>query len=324
MTEKRKLIAGTFVVLVLLLLAILTATPHLGVLAADGWGSIRHYLDIPLFDIGKQPLTTLSIIKICLFVAALALFAGYFKSFFEKKLLVHTSLEEGQRYAFARITSYVIFAMGMVIGLESTGLDLSSLVVLGGALGLGVGLGLQTVVSNFVAGLILLLEQPVRVGDRIQVGETYGDVVALKGRSTWIRTNDNVVIIVPNSNFIEQSVTNWTANDRLVRVSLSVGVGYDSNPVQVRDVLMRLAAAHPDVLSDPVPDVIFEEFGDSSLNFKLRVWTVKQVHAPMVLKSDLYFAIFEEFGKLGIEIPFPQRDLHLRSVSPDAAKALRT
>lgn len=311
------------VTLLLVLLALLVAAPHLGILAADGWNRIRHYLDVPLFDLGKQPLTTIFLIKICLFVAVLLLVTSFFQGFFQKKLLVHTSLEEGQRYAIARITSYVIFALGMVVGLESTGLDLSSLVVLGGALGLGVGLGLQTVVSNFVAGLILLLEQPVRVGDRIQVGETYGDVVALKGRSTWIRTNDNVVIIVPNSNFIEQSVTNWTANDRLVRVSLPIGVSYECNPVQVRDALLRIAAAHPDVLSDPAPDVVFEEFGDSSLNFNLRVWTVSRVHMPLVLKSDLNFAIFEEFGKLGIEIPFPQRDLHLRSISPEAAGALR-
>lgn len=322
MSKTRKL-AFSVVFLLLAFLAVLVITPHIGVLAADGWGRIRHYLDVPLFDIGKQPLTTISLIKILLFVAILGIVSGYFKSFFEKKLLVHTGLEEGQRYAIARITSYLFFALGMVIGLESTGLDLSSLVVLGGALGLGVGLGLQTVVSNFVAGLILLLEQPVRVGDRIQVGDTYGDVVALKGRSTWIRTNDNVVIIVPNSDFIEKSVTNWTANDRQVRVNIPIGVSYGCNPVQVKEVLLRIAAANPDVMATPAPDVYFEEFGDSSLNFTLRVWTTTKVHIPLLLKSDLYFAIFEEFGKLGIEIPFPQRDLHLRSIDPDAAKALR-
>ncbi|HWA93420.1 MAG TPA: mechanosensitive ion channel domain-containing protein [Terracidiphilus sp.] len=322
MSKTRKL-AFSVVFLLLAFLAVLVITPHIGVLAADGWGRIRHYLDVPLFDIGKQPLTTISLIKILLFVAILGIVSGYFKSFFEKKLLVHTGLEEGQRYAIARITSYLFFALGMVIGLESTGLDLSSLVVLGGALGLGVGLGLQTVVSNFVAGLILLLEQLVRVGDRIQVGDTYGDVVALKGRSTWIRTNDNVVIIVPNSDFIEKSVTNWTANDRQVRVNIPIGVSYGCNPVQVKEVLLRIAAANPDVMATPAPDVYFEEFGDSSLNFTLRVWTTTKVHIPLLLKSDLYFAIFEEFGKLGIEIPFPQRDLHLRSIDPDAAKALR-
>lgn len=216
----------------------------------------------------------------------------------------------------------MIFCVGLMIGLQSLGLDLSSLVVLGGALGLGVGLGLQTVISNFVAGLILLLEQPVKIGNRVQVGDTYGDVVAMKGRSTWVRTNDNVVIIVPNSNFIEQNVINWTANDRKVRVSLPVGVSYDCNPAEVREVLLHVGGMHPDVLSDPPPDVIFEDFGDSSLDFQLRVWTESRVQVPAVLKSDLYFAVFEEFRKRNIEIPFPQRDLHLRSISPAAAGAL--
>jgi small-conductance mechanosensitive channel len=132
-------------------------------------------------------------------------------------------------------------------------------------------------------------------------------------RSTWIRTNDNVVIIVPNNEFINNSVTNWTANDPNVRLSLPVGVGYNSNPEQVRELLLQTAAAHPDVLADPPPDVIFTDYGDSSLNFTLRVWTSTRAHTPMILKSDLYFAVFKLFSEHGIELPFPQRDLHLRS-----------
>ena len=218
--------------------------------------------------------------------------------------------------------SYVVFALGLVVGLESLGLNLSSLVVVGGALGIGVGLGLQAIVSNFVAGLILLLEQPIKLGDRIEVGNTQGDVVRLRGRSTWIRTNDNVVIIVPNSEFINDRVTNWTANDRQVRISLSFGVSYDSDPRSVRDVTLGVAKAHKDVLPEPAPEVIFMEFGDSSLNFELRVWTIQQVQTPTRLKSDLYFAIFEAFRKQNIEIPFPQRDLHIRLVSEAASSAL--
>jgi small-conductance mechanosensitive channel len=199
--------------------------------------------------------------------------------------------------------------------LQSLGVNLNSLVVVGGALGIGVGLGLQAVVSNFVAGLILLIEQPIKLGDRIEVGDTYGDVVRLSGRSTWIRTNDNVIIVVPNSEFINQRVTNWTANDRQVRISLSVGVSYDSNPKAVRALLLAVADQHADVLHEPAPEVIFSAFGDSSLNFDLRVWTEKQVQTPTRLKSDLYFEIFEACQKAQIEIPFPQRDLHIRSVS---------
>jgi len=304
------------------LLAVALAVANFGEFLGVAWAQGQHLLNAPLFDVGKQPLTALALIKIVLFLGALILFARFSSSILQQKLLTHTRLESGQRYAIARVVSYVVFALGLIIGLESMGLDLSSLVVVGGALGLGVGLGLQTVVSNFVAGLILLVEQPIRVGDRIEVGETYGDVVAMRGRSTWVRTNDNVVIIVPNSDFIEKSVTNWTANDRLVRITLPLGVSYNSDPVQVREALLRVAGANPDVLADPAPDVVFQDFGDSSLDFQLRAWTETKVNHPAILKSDLYFAIFEEFRKLKIEIPFPQRDLHVRTVAPDAAALL--
>ncbi len=158
------------------------------------------------------------------------------------------------------------------------------------------------------------MERPVRLGDRVEVGDTYGDVMRIGGRSTWIRTNDNEIIIVPNSEFVTARVTNWTANDRSVRFSIPVGVSYSSNPEKVRDLLLQIARQHPDVLDDPAPDVIFEGLGDSSLNFLLRVFTVNQVQTPYKLKSDLYFSIFQVFGQNGVEIPFPQRDLHLRSV----------
>jgi small-conductance mechanosensitive channel len=162
---------------------------------------------------------------------------------------------------------------------------------------------------------VLLVERPIRLGDRVEVGNTYGDVMRIGGRSTWIRTNDNEVIIVPNAEFVTTRVTNWTANDRSVRFSILVGVAYASNPEQVRELLLEVARQHPDVLAEPAPEVIFESFGDSSLNFLLRVFSVNQVKTPLRLKSDLYFSIFRVFGEHGIEIPFPQRDVHVRSIA---------
>jgi small-conductance mechanosensitive channel len=182
-------------------------------------------------------------------------------------------------------------------------------------LGIGVGFGLQPIVNNFVSGMVLLFEGPVRVGDRIELAQLNGDVIKIGARSTWVRTNDNIIVVMPNSEFVVKPVVNWTATDRQVRFSLSVGVGYGSDPEQVRNVLLRVAAQNPDVLSQPAPDVIFTEFGDSSLNFDLRFWTVAKVQTPVILKSDLYFAIFRVFKESGIEIPFPQRDLHLRSAN---------
>jgi small-conductance mechanosensitive channel len=283
---------------------------------------LHQFLVRPFFTMGGLPVTLIFLVKVAIFFVMLLLASHFVMILLHKRILTHTPLEAGQQYAVARMVSYLVFILGTIIGLQSLGVNLNSLVVIGGALGIGVGLGLQAIVSNFVAGLVLLLEQPVKLGDRIEIGGTFGDVVRLRGRSTWIRTNDNVVIIVPNSEFINQRVTNWTANDRQVRVAVAVGVGYGSDVKRVREVLLGIAKNHPDVLPDPSPDVLFSEFGDSSLNFELRVWTVKQVHTPALLKSDLYFSVFEEFAKQKIEIPFPQRDLHLRTVSAETLAAL--
>jgi len=291
-------------------------------LLGDLGKTLQHRLYASLFHLGHKPITTIFIIQVATFVVALSLVARFSMHLLERRILIHTPLAIAQQYALARVTSYLIFLLGGLIGLKSLGLDLSSLVVVGGALGLGIGLGLQTIVSNFVAGLILLVEQPVRIGDRIQVGELYGDVVAIKGRSTWIRTNDNVVIIVPNSEFIERRVTNWTANDRRVRLAVPVGVSYESDPEAIRGILLEAAGSHRDVLKEPCPEVIFLAFGENTLNFELRIWTEQHVRTPKNLISDLNFSIFAACSKAGVELSFPQRDLHIRSIDPEAAAAL--
>src|SRR5581483_3274305 len=257
--------------LVLIVLAVL-AKLHIPLFGGAGH-RLEYYLSAPLFTLGALPITFYFLLKVTIFVVGVLLVSHFTMLLLQKKVLVHTPLSQGQQYAVSRVISYLVFLLGLIIGLQSLGVNLNSLVVVGGALGIGVGLGLQAVVSNFVAGLILLVEQPVKLGDRIEVGETYGDVVRLRGRSTWIRTNENVIIIVPNSEFINQRVTNWTANDRQVRISVQVGVSYGSDPGAVRESLLAVAQSHPDVLPEPGPEVIFTEFGDSSLNFELRVWT---------------------------------------------------
>ena len=278
-------------------------------------GELRSYLSTPLLKLGQLPVTVFFLIRVAIFLVLLALASHFSMRLLRNRLLKHTPLSPSQQYALARVTSYLVFVLGLIVGLESIGLNLNSLVVIGGALGIGIGLGLQPIVTNFVAGLILLFEQPIRLGDRIEVGDTYGDVVRMKGRSTWVRTNDNVVIIVPNSEFINNRVTNWTANDLQVRITLPLGVSYNADPRQVRMILLEIARQHPNILQTPSAEVVFIGFGDSSLDFELRVWTERNVQTPKVLKSDLYFAIFEAFSEHGIEIPFPQRDLHLRSVA---------
>jgi small-conductance mechanosensitive channel len=207
----------------------------------------------------------------------------------------------------------LVFLLGLIIGLDSTGLNLRSLLVVGGALGVGVGFGLQNIVANFVAGLVLLWERPVKVGDLIDVGNTNGEVIRIGARGTWVRTFDNEVIIVPNSEFVNNRVTNWTANDRTVRLSVPIGVSYDCNIENVRELLLDVARRNSDVLAVPAPAAMVSGFGDNAVNIVLRVSTGLAERVSMV-KSDLLIEIFRVFREQKIEMPFPQRDLHIRSV----------
>ena len=282
----------------------------------------KNVLGRPLFTVGPMAVSPAFLIKAIIFILLLIFIARKSRRLLRLYVLNRFSLEEGHKYALETATQYVVFIAGLAVGLESAGINLNSLALLGGALGIGVGFGLQPIVNNFVSGLVLLFEGPVKVGDRVQVADLNGDVIRIGARSTWVRTNDNIIVVVPNSEFIVKPVINWTATDRQVRFSLPVGVSYGSDPQQVREVLLAVAADNPDVLSSPTPDVIFTGFGDSSLDFDVRVWTVTKVQTPLILKSDLYFAIFDAFKKRGIEIPFPQRDLHLRTAP--AAIQVRT
>jgi len=280
----------------------------------DFGGDLTRLWNKAYFNLGSLPITPSFLFKTLLFFAFLYWFARKGGEFLRRQLLDRTSLDEGQKYAIQRSAMYLLFVIGGLVGLDTAGINLASLAVFGGAVGIGIGFGLQAIASNFVSGLILLLERPIKVGDRVQAENLNGDVIRIGARATWIRTNDNIVVIVPNSDFIAKPVINWTAVERQVRFSIPLGVSYGSDPQQVREVLMEAARRDPDVLDSPPPDVVFTEFGDSSLNFELRVWTRTKIQMPNVLRSNLYFEVFRAFREHNIEIPFPQRDLHLRSV----------
>jgi small-conductance mechanosensitive channel len=289
---------------------------HVASLFGDLGSDVRNALYRPYFHIGNVPVTAFFLLKSFLFLIVLRFLGRASRRLMLNQVLSRTSLEPGQKYALAQITGYLVALVWLLIGLEWVGLNMGSLVLLGGAVGIGVGFGLQNIANNFISGIILLTERPVQVGDRVEVGGINGDVVRIGARSTWVRTNDNVVIIIPNSEFINNRVTNWTVNDRKVRFNIPLGVSYGSDPERVREVLLEVAGRHPDVLKDPGPQILFKGFGDSSLDFDLRVWTTTRVQTPLPLASELYFSIFRAFKESGIEIPFPQRDLHLKSVSP--------
>jgi small-conductance mechanosensitive channel len=274
---------------------------------------LMQIVNAPLYTAGQTVITPVTLIYLAVFTVLLFVATAKLKTWIVERLLASSHVNVGVRHAIGAIVRYVVVMVGLFVILQTVGIDLSTLTVLFGALGIGIGFGLQNVTNNFVSGLILLFERPIKVGDRIEVGNVHGDVVNISPRATTIVTNDNIAIIVPNAEFISSKVVNWSYTDRNVRFNFPIGVSYHSDPDKVRTVLLDVARAHPGVLKDPGPSVLFHEFGDSSLNFMLRVWTREFATIPGVLRSELYFLISRAFKEHGIEIPFPQRDLHIKS-----------
>lgn len=234
----------------------------------------------------------------------------------KRRVMPRLKLDRGIEFALLRFIHYAILGLGIYVSLQTVGLDLTVLAGFLALLGVGIGFGLQNITSNFISGIILLLERPVKIGDRITVDDMIGDVQRINLRTTLINTLDNISVIVPNAKLLENNVVNWSYGDRRVRVHVPVGVAYGSDMELVRRLLLQVAEEHEHVLKDPPAKVFFEEFGDSSLNVDLRVWLGDSLHQPST-KSDLNFAIDKIFRENDVEIPFPQRDLHIIS---DATK----
>lgn len=280
---------------------------------ANWIGFIKDFFRIPILKLGNTDLTLGTILYLIVFLVLLFYLTGKLKGWIEDRLLAQSRMDIGVRQAAGSIVRYIIITIGFMIILETAGIDLSALTVLAGAVGIGVGFGLQNITNNFVSGLIILFERPIKVGDRVDVGNITGNVVNISPRATTIVTNDNIAVIVPNSEFISSRVVNWSYTNRDVRLNFPVGVSYKSDPEIVRKLLLEVAADHPGVLKERRADVLLDEFGESSLNFLLRVWTRDYATTPGVLRSDLNYAISKKFREHGIEIPFPQRDIHIQS-----------
>lgn len=266
-----------------------------------------------LFELGSSKITLGTIFYFIFGFIILSFLAKRFRDILVNKILVKANVEKGARNSIGLIFKVLFIFIGSIAIITTAGIDMSSLSLLAGALGVGIGFGLQNITDNFISGIIILFEKPIKVGDRIVVGDTEGDVINISVRATTILTNENVSIIVPNSEFISSRVINWSHNDRNIRFDIPVGVSYREDPVKVRKILLEVAKNNEHVLKHPEPNVFFDEFADSSLNFTLGVWTSSHTDKPRRFKSALYFAIFEQFKKEGIEIPFPQRDLHIKS-----------
>lgn len=226
-------------------------------------------------------------------------------------ILPRTQADTGVINTVTIISRYLIIMMGILVVFNALGLDLTSLALIGTGLSVGIGFGLQQIIANFISGIVLLFEQSLRPGDVIEVNNQLGTVEKLNIRSTIIRTNDNVEIIVPNETFLTSQLTTFTKTNPMVRVSVPIGVSYGSDPKLIRDILMNTAAKHGLVRKDPPPFVFFEGFGESSIDFTLVIWMDEPARRRRV-RSDLYYMIWDTLAKHDIEIPFPQRDLNLR------------
>lgn len=270
---------------------------------------VRGVVEKELFSLFGTSFSITDMLKLILIIVISLIVSKFVRKFFKKRVLSHFKLDEGSQFVILRLIHYILIVTGIMIAISAVGIKLTSLAVVFGLIGVGIAFGLQNITSNFVSGIILLFERPVGVGDYVEVGDSMGQVRAINMRATTIVTRDNITLIVPNSSFIEGTITNWSVGDPKIRLAVPVGVAYGSDTALVTKLLLKAADDHPEVLKDPKPDVLFREFADSSLNFWLRVWTISPMGRFKVI-SDLNYAIDAAFRENNVTIPFPQRDVH--------------
>lgn len=277
-----------------------------------------------IFALGDNKFTLSLIVTVIVAIVALSVITSVLKRLIVSRVLLRTSMDRGTAESVATMLRYAVLVIGTVVILQNSGVNLSVLGVLFGALGIGIGFGLQNVAKHFISGIIILIERPIKVGDRIEVDGLSGRVEKIAARATVVVTNDNISVIVPNSYFIDSQVINWSYKENKVRFNFPIGVAYKEDPATIKRLVLEVANANEGVLTSPAPDLLFDSYGDNSINFNLRVWTIDYAHIPSVLKSQIYYAIFEKFKKHGVEIPYPQRDLHIRSGSLPSPSAPTT
>lgn len=278
--------------------------------------SIIELFGFSLFTMGQTQVTVWTVVYLLVLIFLLFYLTAKLNKLLVYRLMAKSNIDVGERVAIASFIRYLVLTIGFIIILQSAGIDLTSITVLVGALGVGIGFGLQTIVNNLVSGFIIFVERPIKVGDRIEIAGVVGNVVDISMRATQIRTNDNISIIVPNSEFISSTVINWSHSDRNVRFNFHVAVAYESDAEYVREQLLEVAANEMGVLMEPRPDVLLHEYADSGIVFNLRVWTREYTDRPGVLQSKLYYAIQKRFRETGIVFPFPQRDVYIKQM-PD-------
>jgi small-conductance mechanosensitive channel len=253
--------------------------------------------------IAGSEFTPLKLLTVITLISLLAWATRRVTRWLVDRVLARHGFDVGMREALGAIVRYGVITLGALVILQSAGINLTSLNVLVGAIGVGLGFGLQNIMSNFFSGLIILFERPIKIGDRVELGGAVGEVREIAARATTLVTDENVAIVVPNSQFISERVTNWSRPGRLTAYTVSFHVSHSSDPELVRSVLLAAAAAHADVLGEPPPQVEFAEAGLAALRFQLQVWSTKHLTTAGTLRSDLNFDVWRQLAAAGVTVP---------------------
>jgi small-conductance mechanosensitive channel len=275
---------------------------------------IERVLSFPVVNIGKTGISIWLVIHALLILFFFIYSSRLLQSYFNYRVYAAFGIEQGTGYAINTIIRLVFFGVGLLITLDTVGVDFGFLLVFAGAIGVGIGLGLQSMAANMISGFTIIFGGKVRKGDWIKVEEGIGMITDIHLLSTRVRTRGNVEYLLPNSNLVSNTIANYTLSSPTIWISLPVGVSYGSDPKEVERILLEVADKEPTLSQHERPRVLFTEFAASSLNFELVVCIDTRQHSEKVVKSNLYFEVFEAFTKAGIEIPFPQQDLHIRSI----------
>ncbi|MCJ8331654.1 MAG: mechanosensitive ion channel [Lentisphaeria bacterium] len=286
----------------------------------ETWQNIVEYLTLQklyefysgttLFSIQETEITMSHlVIAICPIVLSFVI-GKILQIVIRRKVFPRMRMTKSLKLKFLKLIHYSSILIGFYIGLSVINVPLGAFLGLFAVLGVGIGFGLQNLASNFISGVILIMERPVRVNDRITIDDLVGDVERIDLRTTLIKTMDNISVIVPNSKLLENNLINWSYGDPKIRIHVPVGVAYGTDTALVEKILLEIAHEHSTVMDEPEPDVLFLEFGDSSLNFDLVCW-LPSPNDLAIVKSDLNFTINDKFNEHEVEIPFPQQDIHI-------------
>ena len=282
-----------------------------------GWlTDVLAWMDEIAFTVGKERVSILTLGKLAVSVAVWLLLALWIARLIEGKLLLSSQLAAGTRLSLAKFSKFMLLTFAMFIALNSVGIDLTALTIFGGALGVGLGFGLQRIASNLISGIILIFEGSIRPGDVITVGKSFGQVKELRARYVMVRNRDGLETLIPNENLITSEVINWTYTDRNVCIKVPVKISYHDDPERAMRIILDLARTHPRVLAEPAPGCLLTAFGDNGIELELQAWINDPEEGIGNIHSDILLAVWHAFKQQRITLPFPQRETAIKTIPP--------